>query len=212
MFFIDSDITIVRNWRFFEIWVYHGVALGADVNFEGMSINHPMRGYWRTLLKEIQRPIREISGYANSGFVGVTKEHIELIEVWNEAIHTYAKHRGGYTIRPRADQDFGFFTIDQDLLNAAIMGCDIPISLAGKEAMSLNGRVGWMLHSLGPKKPWHGAYLKDLILKGKKLGIGVDSFLEHTSEPIRVFAPFSRGVAKFEAAFTKFLSRILSAN
>lgn len=208
IFFIDSDIIITEDWEFFNDWVRNGVALCSDVNFLGMTENHPMRRYWRSMLESNGFGVRDISGYANSGFIGINEDHKELIKTWRALLEIKSSERG--RDKKRLDKELGFITFDQDLLNAALMAVRVPVSLVGHEGMSFNGSIGYMVHPIGSRKPWNKGFLKDLIVQGRPMPLAARQYWKHVDYPIEVASKYDRALARLEMDVTAALSRLIS--
>lgn len=209
VFYIDSDIIVMQGWDFFLRWIDQGVALAGDVSFEFMSPNHPMRSYWRDLIAELGLQERDVVGYANSGFIGLTNEYSEIIDVWDRMIQYYGSRRGGLDKKPKREP--GFITIDQDLLNAAMMATKVPLSLVGPEGMSFRKSVGYMVHPVGTRKPWKKGYLKDLILYGKGMHFAARCHWSHVNGPLILETRLSRTLARIEMDATALLSRLIGS-
>lgn len=208
IFYIDSDIIVKKAWDFFEDWVKNGIALCSDINFIYMTESHPMRSYWAELLQQTGHTIRPTRGYANSGFIGLRPEQQDFIHVWRDLINAKAKQRGKDNSRPT--KEHGFITFDQDLLNAALMATDHPISLVGHEGMSFNNSVGYMAHPVGARKPWNKGFLKDLILYGRPMPLAAREYWKHTQHPIKVATDLEQTLARIEMDVTAALSRLIA--
>lgn len=208
LFFIDSDIVILKEWNFFETWAGHAIALCSDVNYLHMQSNHPHRHYWRQLLLEHGYNVFERIGYANGGFIGLDKDCFKVVDIWQHLIAIKSTERGVNS--QTFALEHGFQTFDQDLLNAALMATDLPVSIVGHEGMSFNGALGYMVHAIGRKKPWKRGFLWDLIRNGRGLPLVARQFWRHSDGPIKVFHPITRKVAEVEMNITAALSRLIA--
>lgn len=208
LFFFDSDIVVKTNWDFFETWAGLGIALCSDVHFLNMPDNHPMRHYWRKLLVSQGYPVLPRTGYANGGFIGLNPDCFGIVDIWHKLIAVKSAERGEGNIN--FVREHGFRTIDQDLLNAALMATDLPVSLAGLEGMGFASGSGYMLHAIGPRKPWQRGFLRDLIYKGRALPLSTRMFWSHAIGPIEVFSPIERKMAQLEMNVTAALSRLIA--
>lgn len=208
VFYIDSDIIIQEAWAFFDEWAECGVALCSDINFMNMSENHPMRSYWRRLLKVNGYEARPITGYANSGFIGIEETSRELLGVWRKLLEIKAFERGENIKKLKKEP--GFITFDQDLLNAALMAVQVPVSFVGHEGMSFDGSVGYMVHPVGSRKPWNKGFLKDLIVHGRPMPLAARQYWKHVDHPIKVASNFEQALARIEMDVTAALSRLIA--
>lgn len=208
VFFFDSDIVCCRDWRHFEEWLANGISVCSDVNYLWMPSNHPKRAYYRRALSEIGMPQREIVGYANGGFIGVNRSHVEVIEAWARLIDWF---------EAEASQSWdewslkaGFWHLDQDLLNAALMAVSCPISFVGHEGMSFNQAIGYMAHPIGRRKPWNRGFLKDVIVHGRGMPLTGRQYWNNVERPIKVTSDMERNLAKIEIGVAALLSRFIA--
>lgn len=207
-FFFDSDIICCGSWAEFEHWADNGIAVCSDVNFLWMPENHPQRAYYRRALDELDLPCRNIVGHANGGFLGVSRQYAEIIKVWGQLLEWLDD-----TALGRWDDwslNAGFAKYDQDALNAALMAVDAPVSFVGHEGMSFNRSVGYMVHPVGPRKPWNKGFLWDLIRHGRPLPLAARQFWKHVGGPIEVKTQRERLLASLEMDATAALSRVIS--
>lgn len=207
VFFIDSDIVICKDWDFFETWIEMGVALCGDVNFAAMSENHPMRYYWSQLIAHAGLLPRRLTGYANSGFIGLKKKDAQFVHTWKLLLELKSKQRGGTGVG--AGKEHGFITIDQDVMNATMMAVDVPISLVGPEGMSFGLARGYMTHPVGKWKPWHRGYFTKVIAAGVGPRMADLAYWNNVSGPVAAFSPRQRRLAQLEMRIAAALARIL---
>ncbi|TCP39294.1 hypothetical protein [Rhodovulum marinum] len=206
VFFIDSDIVICKDWDFFETWIEMGVALCGDVNFAGMGENHPMRYYWSRLIEDAGLSPRRLTGYANSGFIGLKKKDVQFVHTWKRLLELKAERRGG--THAGVANEHGFITIDQDVMNATMMAVDVPLSLVGPEGMSFGLAKGYMTHPVGKWKPWHRGYLKKAIVAGVGPRMADVVYWNNVSGPVEAFSPRERRLARLEMKIARVWMRI----
>lgn len=167
LLYLDPDIVVNDSWSFFHDWLQCGVALCEDVN-SPVHESHPRRCGWRSFYGKHSIQLRpRLSVYVNGGAVGVRKEDIPFIELWQQMTLLMADLIGGMaTTRISRGQKFkskGFancFDIaDQDSLNAALEAYAGPISILGQEAMGLKPGHALLPHAIGSRKPWKCSYV-----------------------------------------------------
>jgi hypothetical protein len=165
IFYFDPDIVVSYQWKFYEEWVKSGVTLCEDVN-SPLAMHHPRRTAWRKYFGEkgIALTFKEAI-YANSGYVGITRENSTFLNKWvaiQEAIApvigglNFAPFAGASNLSEEARKDYAPFSkTDQDAMNATVEAWDGPVSFIGQEAMALKPGAPLMSHALGKPKPWH---------------------------------------------------------
>lgn len=207
VFFFDADIVCREDWREYESWVSSGVAVCSDVNHLWMPPNHPHRAPWRRLLSELGLPARDIVGYANGGFVGVRRAQLEIVHTWQRLLSWFEQTKkcgwSDWQLRK------GFPKYDQDLLNAALMASNDPISFVGHEGMSFGKSVGYMVHPVGGRKPWQRRFLRDLLVSGRPLPLSARQFWNHANGPINYMSRSDLLLARLEMDVTAVLSRLI---
>lgn len=163
MFFFDPDILVARPWRMFAEWVACGVALCEDVN-SPLPRHHPRREAWRNYYAGfgIHLSYRDAM-YANGGFIGLNRDHMEFLELWKTVQEKMGLRIGGLGRSMFTSADhletaggafFPFAKTDQDALNAAVEAYDRPVSFVCKDGMGFEEGVQLMHHALGTPKPW----------------------------------------------------------
>jgi hypothetical protein len=168
-FYFDPDIIVIIPWSFIKEWVSYGVVLCEDV-YSPLFQNHPRRMAWRRYFGEKGIPLRfKEPIYANSGFVGVSKENRSFLVMWRTIQEAIAPLIGGLDHAPltgtgyllphderRSYNPFG--KTDQDAMNAAIEAWEGEVSFIGQEGMALkpgaSPGASLMPHALGKPKPW----------------------------------------------------------
>jgi len=174
IFYFDPDIILDYDWAFYEEWVSFGVTVCEDVN-SPLPPNHPRKMAWKKYFGQFDISLnleREI--YVNSGFIGVNKKDIGLVDTWIMIQEKIGPLIGGLSRAPfpgeanlakeHAGDYAPFSKTDQDALNIAIGAWDGVVSFVGKEGMGLQGGATLMLHALGSPKPWRIKFLKQSFL------------------------------------------------
>ncbi len=175
MFYFDPDIVIVRSWLLFEEWATCGVAVSEDAN-SPLSKFHPRRVAWRRYFMQKEIALNYKEGiYVNGGFVGLSLENKNFLNIWKEIQETMAPLIGGLdqsifkkgpiTLLEKAGGPFmPFLKTDQDALNATIEAAPQDISFMGKEGMGFdNGGYILMYHAVGRQKPWRWQTMRQSI-------------------------------------------------
>lgn len=159
MYYFDPDIVVSTPWELFAEWVEAGIALCEDVN-SPLAKHHPIRVKWRKYFgnKNIALTFKEAT-YANSGFVGVSKQHRSFLTTWQHIQETMAPAIGGLaksSFMGTVSLPFEpFGKTDQDAMNATIEAWeDGSASYVGKEGMAFVPGASLMTHALGSPKPW----------------------------------------------------------
>ncbi|MEO7310414.1 MAG: hypothetical protein ABIX01_08460 [Chitinophagaceae bacterium] len=164
MYYLDPDIVTSVRWSFFEEWSSSGIALCEDVN-SPLPLHHPRRLAWRKYFKNtnISLQARETI-YANGGFVGLTKDNSDFLELWKKVQEAMAPEIGGLNCSslagtPLPESARGpyapFGKTDQDALNIAVEAWEGRVNFVGKEGMAFIQGAPMLPHALGAPKPWH---------------------------------------------------------
>ncbi len=164
IFYFDPDIVVSAPWSFFKEWITYGVALCEDVN-SPLPEHHPRRSAWRQYFGDNGIKLNFKScNYANGGFLGLAKNDVGFLELWQKVQERMADQIGGlgrsiFSKIPLPEQASGPFApfgkTDQDALNAAIEAWPGKISFIGQEGMAFKPGEAHMAHALGLPKPWH---------------------------------------------------------
>ena len=197
LFYIDPDVIVCRSWHLFEEWVSCGVAVCEDVN-SPMALLHPHRIGWRRWFEQFGFFLRPREPYyANGGFVGVTRENREFLLTWKrlqDAMWTIIGGAdvsclpGGLSIAGRRGFFDCFEKTDQDVLNAAIEAAgDIPVSFLGRQAMAFEAGKHFLLHPIGPLKPWRNRIIRN-ALKGLGRPLADKHYWQFVDSPIRLYS------------------------
>jgi hypothetical protein len=133
-------------------------------------------------------PQRMLNSYMNAGFVGVKREDIEFLQIWQRLIDKAADCFG--LDKKKFNQSSDEFNIlkaaDQDLFNLTAMISKVELSEMGPEAMDFIGG-GWLMsHATGSAKPWNKSFFYS-FLKGRPPGGPDKLFWKFSQYPIPVF-------------------------
>jgi hypothetical protein len=207
VYFFDVDIVVKAPWKLFSNWLNKGVCLCLDSNFHFIHSTHPWRKQWKALCA----PTITFSNndyYFNSGFLGIERSSIDLLERWIFFTEKYMEIGGDIY---RFDKDnFNALKGDQDLLNAALtISPDIELSIIGKEGMGFTYPATLMLHAIGDVKPWRNFFIKTLIRSGNKPCMADKAFFINCQYPIRLFSASAYRLKKFDLFMASFFGRIL---
>jgi hypothetical protein len=187
IFYFDVDIVIECAWSHYRRWVKHGVVVVQDMAETAMPANHAYRGEWRALAERAGHSCRELTGYYNGGFLGISRENLALLDIWAELITLFATEVGINMARMLASEGKPeFVRMDQDLLNVALMASRVPLSVLGREAMGCFPKQDIMYHAMIFAKPWQRNYILD-ALKGLPPDIAHKGFWRHTYGPVQSF-------------------------
>lgn len=199
LFYFDPDIVTKCRWSFFEEWVDSGVALCLDNAYPYMPASHPLRNGWRAFAEDLELDTRRSPNhYFNAGFIGVRREHRQLLVVWRDLmealresginIESFKNYEGYNDI----DRSHPFYVADQDALNLAIMIEDVPLSIMGTEGMDFTGAGFTMSHAVDAPKPWDKNITAKLLTDGSLAGLSDREFLSYIDEPIELYPPLTQ--------------------
>lgn len=200
--YFDPDIVALVDWSFFLKWIQCGVALCSDTHRYMMHPTHPIKQMWKAEVGPLFPYWRDFHGYANSGFVGVSRENMCFLSTWGAVID----HMQINTLK-LDDPTHPFNTQDQDALNAAIHFSDVPISLAGQEEMGFFQTMSYMAHALGPK-PWRKGFVREAVLRGRRPSFAAKQYWRYVEGPIRVFSPLQVKAAGLEMLLARAIAGI----
>ncbi|MBC7890465.1 MAG: hypothetical protein H7Z13_21540 [Ferruginibacter sp.] len=208
IYYFDADIITSAPWVLFSNWLEKGVCLCLDSAFHFLHHNHPWRKDWRRLAAADELVVNNTNHYFNSGFIGLERESILLIDRWIFVTKKYIEKGGN--IDSFSKDAFSSFKGDQDLLNAAItISPEIDISIMGKEGMGFTHPATVMMHAIGHVKPWNNKFLIHLIISGRKPNIPEQTFFSYCKYPICIFSPFLYNIKKLDLVSASFLGRFL---
>lgn len=214
--YLDPDICVARDWRFFEQWLGCGVALCEDVN-SPLPERHPRRVGWRRFYAGHGLALRfRGTEYVNGGFVGVRQAERAFLVAWQRAMAAMgpqigglgrAKVEGGPAL---ADTGFAgcFDCGDQDALNAACEATDLPLSVIGPEAMGFRPGALLLPHAVGRGKPWQRFYLRS-ALAGRAPAAADKAFWRHAAGPLQPYAGWLRWLRRLDLALAAALGRVV---
>lgn len=187
-FYFDPDIVITQKWILFEEWVKYGVGFCQDVNFY-MPSNHISKKMWMDFASVLNfKEINKIDGYCNGGFVGLKRQHSQILENWKYLLDKsielgYTKINTSWYEPDDFSKVFGK-TEDQDIMNLAMMVTDVPLSLAGPDAMGFQNGRRFMFHSIGSPKAWDISWRN--VFKRKKISLANIEFFKFINHPINI--------------------------
>jgi len=209
VYYFDTDIIVKAPWIVFSKWLDKGVCLCLDNNFHYVHTSHPWRKDWRQLAGNDYKNFNETSQYFNSGFLGIERKSIDLIERWIYFTEKYIDMGG--TIDFFVKNTNSSFKGDQDLLNAAItISSDIEINVMGKEAMGFSLPATIMLHAIGEVKPWNKHFLKELFMLGRAPSMAEKMFFNFCKYPISIFSNLEYKIKRLDLLVASFLGRFFS--
>lgn len=189
--YLDPDVVVKCAWTFIETWMDEGIAAVEDVNGNIPEL-HPMRIQWRRwLLSQGISVTHPRNVYVNAGFVGVTREDADVLNVWWDIIERSTAHAGDLlSLKNKGPNDL-FHSADQDALNMALEVISSPISWIGPEGMDFSSGGATLSHAIGPVKPWHGKALRRAIA-GYGPSRASAAFLQFANGPIEALTARQR--------------------
>lgn len=210
--YFDPDITIKCPWSFFEAWVQHGLAVCEDIN-NYMPDDHPVRQAWKEYAQDhglaCHRPLQR---YFNSGFVGVRKGDLNVLELWRGLIDMVGSEGSDLSHFQRQDFAFPYIRNDQDAFNLALMLSTNPLSTVGPEGMDFvpGGQIMSHAAGAGAKKPWKKAMAR-AALGGVAPTLADKRYWQYAESPIRLYSPpyvrWKKLDIKVGAAIGRFITR-----
>ncbi len=208
VYYFDTDITVIASWKIFSHWLETGVCVCLDNNFHYVHPNHPWRKDWRKLIPVDEACINHTNQYFNSGFLGIERGSLILIERWISYTEKYID-MGGNVAKFEKDVALSFKG-DQDLLNAAItVSADVEFSVMGKEAMGFTLPASLMFHAVGDKKPWDKNFMRQLLRDGCRPSIAAKLFFQFSRDPINLFSKPVHRKKMIDLKFASALGRVI---
>jgi hypothetical protein len=187
IWYFDVDIVMKVHWANFARWVSEGVVVVHDLAETFMVPDHVFRREWRALARRAgHESTRPVTGYFNSGCVGLRPTELGLITIWCDLINLHAAEGGEVTRLISRDGKPEFAKTDQDLLNAALMASDVPYGTLGIEAMDAFPSAEIMSHAMILGKPWSRDYILE-ALRGFQPDAPHLAFWSYATGPIRSF-------------------------
>jgi len=188
MFYFDPDIVIKCPFSFYEKWTQQGIALVHEITANDMTINNPIRGFWKSIIEENDEKVNHhITSYINGGFFGLIKEQIHFLEMFLKFQHLaesrYKVNLNTFDMTNRTDP---FFANDQDVINIAAMCTTAPLSEIGPEGMDFIHGGFTMSHAIGGPKPWRKRFISS-ALKGIPPSLADKAFWQNVGFPINTF-------------------------
>lgn len=210
VYYIDCDIIIKAKWHHFEDWANYGVALCEDMN-SPLSTSNMLRKQWQSYYSDFgidYKPKDNI--YVNGGFVGINRKYNGFASRWQEMQEYMKLNTGRQDKIGIADRWNMFHFMDQDALNVTKDLVD-DVCILGKEAMDF-GRFGHVMsHAAGRRKPWHKAYLTEVITTGARPSFTDKIFWNYASHPVQLYSNrqvrWKRFTVKLASLIGRFFTR-----
>lgn len=208
IYYFDPDIVVHAPWPFFTSWVNVGICLCLDNCFPYLHRNHPWRKEWKILGGENSDAISNIDYYVNSGFIGLTRSNISLLDTWIKLTEIYRQRGGNTHVFEKAEGSRAVKT-DQDLLNAVItISTDLNLSIIGTEGMGFTQPAYLMAHAVNNIKPWKKKFTKFLFTNGKSPSLLEGSYMKFANSPICAYDKFSFNLKQIDFKIAALLGRI----
>ncbi|MEO6719211.1 MAG: hypothetical protein ABIN67_02555 [Ferruginibacter sp.] len=208
VFYFDVDIVVNAPWSFFSSWLEDEVCLCLDSNYEYVHSNHPWRKDWKKLANVDTNFCNTETAYVNSGFIGITKHSMPLIEKWMMLTDKFAELGG--SLKKFFQDGHISYKGDQDLLNAAItVSPNIKLSLIGKEGMGFTQPAYLMTHATSKDKPWDKNFVRNLFKYGKKPSFSEKNFFNYCKYPINLFPAATLLTKKINLFLATVLGRLI---
>ena len=203
VYYFDPDIVIDCEWATLSRWTGEGVVMALDVSNTFMSPQHVYRRAWERLAAARGHVCRDVTGYVNSGCVGLSRRDAGFACLWAELMEVLAEERFDMTRLKYAGGQPEFAAMDQDVLNAAIMASRVPLALLGVESMGVFPRRGNVMpHAMFDKKPWVRPYIRD-ALRGHPPGRAHLAYWRFVDAPLRPFGPLELARKKLGVAIAR---------
>ncbi len=212
LFYFDPDIVVKAKWAFFEEWIKHGLTMCEDVNNQ-MSEFHPIRLAWKKYLNENGfHVIRELNNYYNSGFLGIGREYLSALKLWEKYTLMVAEECGGLRNWPPInDRTHRFSSPNQDTFNLLAMTTDHPISTVGPDGMDFIPGGYIMSHAIRSLKPWRKKPIR-FALKGIQLSLADKGYWQHAEGPIKLYHPMVLYWHRFNLKLASGINRFIKRN
>ncbi len=186
IWYFDVDIVLKTAWTSFARWAEAGLVLVLDLSETFMPPSHLFRREWRALAERAGLGHRAVSGYFNSGCVGVNAAELGFLHAWERLLDLHAADGADMSRLVDRSGKPEWAKMDQDLLNAAVQATDTPFGVLGVEAMDAFPSAQVMSHAMIFDKPWARNYLRDAAI-----GFPPDqphlAFWQYADGPIRSF-------------------------
>ena len=210
LFYFDPDIVVKARWSELLMWANCGVALCEDVN-SPIYRDGPKRKIWSEFcFRNGIKYFRRRDEYFNAGFVGLSKNSIELIELW-QSVSCHAENenlvaKAGAPLAMADSPNHPFRNYDQDLLNIAIDCWEGIVSPVGKEGMDFIWGGTWMSHAIGAGKPWNRSYWRDALKFKRPRQVDI-IFWKNSSEPYAIGGPLWIIFRRFSLVISRIFGR-----
>ncbi len=209
LFYFDPDVVIKTDWSFLESWATKGVALCLDNCFQLMPYNHPWRHEWIKIGERIGLSLKtQQNFYCNAGFLASPDSMFPFLELWTDLTDSYRDSDGDVATMKKVSRTSAVVG-DQDLLNAAMMYTDVPLSIIGPEGMDFGGGGYLMSHAVYNIKPWKRRFLAELIRSGNIPSSADKEFMKNISSPIKVFPVGEERFKKVDMKLASVLGRLI---
>jgi hypothetical protein len=213
--YLDPDIIINTNVKYFFDWTTYGISVCEDVN-SPLPLLHPRRMAWREYFFNygINLLPRE-PWYANGGFVGVSRYNIDFIYKWKNIQECMALSIGGLNRSslqgtPLQNKDAYFFSpfskTDQDALNCTIEATQLNVSFMGKDAMGFVPGLACLPHALGTPKPWEWPFLK-MVFNGIPPTSAIKAYWDNVEGPIQSHSKYEIYIQRLNLKLASFIGR-----
>jgi hypothetical protein len=178
VYYFDPAIFTLARWDFFEKWLKFGLAVCEDCKYQ-IHPNHPMVRAWQDSLSPVDnanwRPPR---AYLSNCLVGVQREWISFIRIWQELMNANGENHGlQQKYEPGHNADWDALTIATGL-------SPVPISWVGNDGLGL-GRGEW-LTLYARSKPWKRRVIFELLTKGRRPDLADRLYWSMAAVPIPV--------------------------
>jgi hypothetical protein len=209
LFYFDPDIVVKADWYFFESWARNGIALCLDNNFGILPSDHPWRAEWRSIGCRAGMQIRrKLDFYFNGGFFGLTRENMGFLDLWRVLTESY-REMGGDVVSSKSSDRKRSVVGDQDLMNAAVMFTDLPLSSVGPDGMDFGGGGYLMSHAVYGTKPWVKQFTLDLFRTGNPPSLADKEFMKNIASPIKIFSPMEEQLKRADIKVAAALGRVM---
>jgi hypothetical protein len=98
---------------------------------------------------------------------------------------------------------------DQDLMNAAVMFTQLPLSCIGPDGMDFGGGGYLMSHAVYGIKPWVKNFTLDLFKTGNAPSLADKEFMKNISAPIKIFSSVEERLKRANIKVAAVLGRVM---
>ena len=188
LWYFDCDIVLKTAWDSFARWTADKLLLVLDLAETYMPDNHVFRREWQALAATAGLGHRPVSGYFNSGCVGIPRGDMGLLHAWARLMQALADGGSDMSVLTNRTGKPEYAKMDQDVMNAAVMAIDTPFNVLGVEAMDAFPSANIMAHAMVFAKPWGRHYIRDAPL-GYQPDPAHISYWSYADGPIQSFTP-----------------------